>query len=77
MPRDVQFARPTPPETVQGTGQQADTLCMNIVLIWLAVAGAAVLLVAVTVAWLEQRRRAASRQPDRAWFDTDIDIAAP
>jgi hypothetical protein len=49
---------------------------MNIVLSWLAVAGAAVLLVAVAVAWLEHRRRVASRRSDPAWFDTEINIGA-
>ena len=49
---------------------------MNIVLSWLAVAGAAVLLVAVTVAWWEHRRRLASRANDPAWFDTEINIGA-
>jgi hypothetical protein len=49
---------------------------MNIVLSWLAVAGAAVLLVAVTVAWLEHRRRTASRHKDPAWFDTEINVNA-
>ncbi len=47
---------------------------MNIVLSWLAVAGAAVLLVAVTVAWWEHRLRMASRANDPAWFDTEINI---
>lgn len=45
---------------------------MNIVLSWLAVASAAVLLVAVAVAWLEHRRRMASRRNDSAWFATEI-----
>ena len=54
----------------------ADTLCMNIVLIWLAMAGAAVLLVAVAVAWLEHRRRLASRDTDPAWPDTLINAGA-
>lgn len=45
---------------------------MNIVLSWLAVAGAAVLLVAVAVAWFEHRRRMASRRNDSAWFATEI-----
>lgn len=54
----------------------ADTLCMNIVLIWLAMAGAAVLLVAVAVAWLEHRRRVASRDTDPAWPDTLINAGA-
>ena len=49
---------------------------MNIVLSWLAFAGAAVLLVAVTVAWLEHRRRAASRHSDPAWFDTEVNSGA-
>lgn len=49
---------------------------MNIVLSWLAVAGAAVLLVAVTVAWWEHHRRMASRANDPAWFDTEINIGA-
>ncbi len=49
---------------------------MNIVLSWLAIAGAAVLLVAVAVAWLEHRRRIASRRTDPAWFDTEINIGA-
>lgn len=49
---------------------------MNVVLSWLAVAGAAVLLVAVTVAWWEHRRRMASRANDPAWFDTEINLGA-
>ena len=49
---------------------------MNIVLSWLATAGAAVLLVAVAVAWWEHRRRVASRRDDPAWFDTQIDAGA-
>ena len=49
---------------------------MNIVLSWLAVAGAAVLLVAVTVAWREHRRRMAARANDPAWFDTVINLGA-
>ena len=49
---------------------------MNIVLSWLAVAGAAVLLVAVAVAWLEHRRRMASRRNDPAWFATEINMVA-
>ncbi len=49
---------------------------MNIVLSWLAVAGAAVLLVAVTVAWWEHYRRMASRANDPAWFDTEIHMGA-
>ena len=49
---------------------------MNIALSWLAVAGAAVLLVAVTVAWWEHRRRIASRANDPAWFDTEINFGA-
>jgi hypothetical protein len=49
---------------------------MNIVLSWLAIAGAAVLLVAVTVAWWEHRRRMASRAHDPAWFETEINIGA-
>lgn len=49
---------------------------MNIVLSWLAVAGTAVLLVAVAVAWLEHRRRMAARLNDPAWFDTEINIGA-
>ena len=54
----------------------ADTLCMNIALMWLAMAGAAVLLVAVAVAWLEHRRRVASRDADPAWPDTLINASA-
>ena len=49
---------------------------MNIVLSWLVVAGAALLLVAVTVAWWEHRRRMASRANDPALFDTEINIGA-
>ena len=49
---------------------------MSIVLSWLAVAGAAVLLVAVAVAWLEHRRRMASRRNDPAWFATEINMGA-
>jgi len=49
---------------------------MNIVLSWLAIAGAAVLLVAVAVAWFEHRRRVAARRKDAAWFDTEIDMGA-
>ena len=49
---------------------------MNIVLSWLAVAGAAVLLVAVAVAWFEHRRRKASRRNDPAWRDTEINLSA-
>ena len=45
---------------------------MNIVLSWLAVAGAAMLLVAVAVAWFEHRRRMESRRDDSAWFATEI-----
>lgn len=45
---------------------------MNIVLSWLAVAGAAVLLVAVAVAWFEHRRRMASRRNESPWFATEI-----
>ena len=54
----------------------ADTLCMNIALMWLAMAGAAVLLVAMAVAWLEHRRRVASRDADPAWPDTLINASA-
>ena len=49
---------------------------MNIVLSWLAVAGAAVLLLAVAVAWLEHRRRMASRRNDPAWCATEINMGA-
>lgn len=49
---------------------------MNIVLSWLAVAGTAVVLVAVAVAWLEHRRRMASRRNDPAWFATEINMGA-
>ena len=49
---------------------------MNIVLSWLAVAGAAVLLVALAVAWWEHRRRVALRSQDPAWFDTEINMGA-
>jgi hypothetical protein len=49
---------------------------MNIVLTWLAVAGAAVLLVAVAVAWIEHRRRAVSRRNDLAWQDTEVNSGA-
>ena len=45
---------------------------MNIVLSWLAVAGAAVLLVAVAVAWFEHRRRMTSRRNELPWFATEI-----
>jgi len=50
---------------------------MNTVLSWLAFAGAAVLLVAVAMAWMEHRSRVASRRHDPAWFDTEINIGAP
>ena len=49
---------------------------MNIVLSWLAAAGAIVLLVSVAVAWLEHRRRMASRRNDPAWFATEINLGA-
>ena len=45
---------------------------MNIVLSWLANAGAAVLFVAVAVAWFEHRRRMASRRDESPWFATEI-----
>lgn len=49
---------------------------MNIVLSWLAIAGAAVLLAAVAVAWWEHRRRVAARPNNPAWFDTQINFSA-
>jgi hypothetical protein len=49
---------------------------MNTVLSWLAIAGAAVLLVAMAMAWLEHRSRVASRRHDSTWFDTEINIGA-
>ena len=49
---------------------------MNTVLSWLAVAGAAVLLIAVAVAWFEHRRRMASRRNDSAWIETEINTGA-
>lgn len=49
---------------------------MNTLLSWLAAAGAAVLLVAVAVAWLEHRRRAAARHIETAWSNTEVDVGA-
>ena len=45
-------------------------------LAWLATAGAALLLVAVGVAWREHRQRVVARRHDPAWVDTEIDFGA-
>jgi len=52
---------------------------MNNVLLWwewLATAGAAVLLIALGVAWREHRHRIAARRHDPAWVDTEVHFGA-
>lgn len=44
---------------------------------WLATAGAAVLLIALGVAWREHRHRIAARRHDPAWVDTEVHFGAP
>ena len=75
-PAPCKFTRLWRAAAAQCAAANADTLGVNIVLFWLAVASAAVLLVALAVAWWEHRRRVADRAHDPAWSDTEIDIGA-